>query len=82
MEEETKKIVKIYTSPTCHYCHLAKDFMKEKGIEFEEIDVSKDRASLEDMVKKTGHMGVPVIEGINGEIIIGFDQDALEKLAK
>lgn len=80
--EETKQVkkIKVYTSPTCHYCHMVKDFMKERDIDFEEVDISQDPAALEEMVKKTGHMGVPVIEGMNDEIIVGFNQEALEKM--
>jgi glutaredoxin-like YruB-family protein len=70
--------VKIYSTPTCPYCKMAKEFLKEKGIEYDDIDVSQDRALAEEMISKSGQMGVPQIE-INGKIIVGFDKDALEK---
>lgn len=66
-------MVKIYSTPTCPYCQLAKQFLKENGIEFEEIDVSADQAAAEEMVNKSGQLGVPVLE-INGTIIIGFNK--------
>jgi len=69
--------VKIYTTPTCPYCHMAKEFLKEKGVEFDEIDVSADQEAAKEMVAKSGQMGVPQIE-INGKIIVGFNREALE----
>jgi len=71
--------VKIYTSPTCGYCHQAKNFLTERGVKYVEYDVSRDRAAAEEMVRLTGHMGVPVIV-VDGEVIIGFDQTRLEQL--
>ena len=71
--------VKIYTSPTCGYCHQAKRFLTERGVRFIEYDVSRDRAAAEEMVRTTGHMGVPVIV-IDGQVVIGFDQARLEQL--
>ena len=75
---EEKKKVKVYSTPTCPYCKMAKEFLKEKGVEFEDVDVSTDQEAAKEMVEKSGHMGVPQIE-INGKIIIGFDREALEK---
>ena len=71
--------VKIYTSPTCGYCHLTKQFLSERGVEFTEYDVSRDRAAAEEMIRLTGQMGVPVTV-IDGQIVIGFDQARLEQL--
>lgn len=68
--------VTIYTTPTCPYCKIAKDFFKEKGITFSEIDVASEPAAANEMVKKSGQMGVPVIE-INGQIVVGWNQSAL-----
>lgn len=70
--------VTVYSTPTCPYCHIAKDYLKSKGVEFEDIDVSKDRAKAEEMIKKSGQMGVPVLD-INGKIIIGFDKKAIDE---
>lgn len=71
--------VTIYTTPTCPYCKLAKDFFKEKGITFTEIDVASDPTAANDMVKKSGQMGVPVIE-VNGQIVVGWNQAALQDI--
>ena len=74
--------IKIYSTPTCPYCKAAKAFLKEKNIDFEDIDVSSNEKGLEEMKKKTGgEIGVPVID-VDGEIIIGFDEEKLSKLIK
>ena len=76
--------IKIYSTPTCPYCTMAKEFFKEQKLEFEEVDVSQNQEQAEKMVTKTGQMGVPVIEIIIGtkeEYIVGFDREKLlEKL--
>jgi len=71
--------IKIYTTPTCPFCNLAKQYLKEKGIEFEEIDVSKDEKAAMEMIQKSGQMGVPVIE-IDGQIVVGFDKERINEL--
>ncbi|OGZ36708.1 MAG: NrdH-redoxin [Candidatus Portnoybacteria bacterium RIFCSPLOWO2_01_FULL_43_11] len=71
--------VKIYSTPTCVYCQTLKTFLKEKGIEFEDLDVSIDEKAREEMIEKTGQMGVPVTD-IDGEIVIGFDKEKISKL--
>ena len=73
--------VKMYTTPTCHYCHALKEFFKEKKVEFTEIDVTKDEALVQELVDKSGQMGVPVVD-IDGKIVIGFDQEKISKLLK
>ena len=73
--------VRIFSTPTCSFCYVLKEFLKEKGIEFEEIDVSKDEKTKEELVKKTGRMEVPVME-IDGEIVVGFDKEKICKLLK
>ena len=70
-----KKII-IYSTPTCHFCHLAKDFFNEKGVAFEEKDVMTDLPARQEMMTKSGQMGVPVID-IEGKIIVGFDQTTI-----
>lgn len=70
--------IKIYSTPSCPYCKLAKDFMSEKKIEFKEIDVASDPAAANEMVKISGQMGVPVID-IEGQIIVGWNKDAIEE---
>lgn len=73
--------VTVYSTPTCPFCTMAKDFLKENDIEFEEIDVSSDRERAKEMIEKSGQMGVPVID-INGKIIVGFDREAIKKALK
>ena len=82
-EKESKEIKKVITYGTqmCPWCHKLKDWLKENDIEFEDIDVGKDRTKAVEMVEKSGQMGVPVTD-INGEIIIGFDLPKLKKLLK
>ena len=74
-------MVKVYSTPGCPYCITLKMFLKEHNIEFENIDVSKDEKAVEEMVEKSGQMGVPVIE-IDGAIIVGFDKEQISKLLK
>lgn len=74
-----EKKVEIYTTPTCHFCHMAKDFFKEKKIEFSEYDVSTDADKRQEMIEKTGQMGVPVIS-VDGKLMVGFDQNKLSEL--
>ncbi|MBW3022754.1 glutaredoxin family protein [Candidatus Woesearchaeota archaeon] len=76
-----KPKVTVYSTPTCPYCHKAKDFLKENKIEFEDIDVSKDQNKAQEMIEKSGQMGVPVIE-VGDEIIVGFDKEKLKKALK
>ncbi|MEJ2307020.1 MAG: glutaredoxin domain-containing protein [candidate division WOR-3 bacterium] len=68
----------VYSTPTCPYCNLVKDYLKQKGVKFEEKDVSMDRESAREMIKKSGEMGVPQIE-IDGKIIVGFNRDAIDE---
>lgn len=72
------KKVKIYSTPTCPFCMMAKKFLKENNIDFEDIDVSTDQAKAKEMVQKSGQMAVPVID-IDGEIIVGFDKEKIRK---
>ncbi len=70
--------VKVYSTPTCPYCHMAKSFLKENNITFTDVDVAADQKAAKEMVEKTGQMGVPVIE-VNGKFIVGFDKEALKR---
>jgi glutaredoxin 3 len=74
--------VKIYTTPTCHYCSQAKEYFLEKGIAFEAVDVLSDADALQEMKSISGGArSVPVI-AVNDAVIIGFDRDAVEKALK
>lgn len=71
--------VRVFSTPFCPYCITLKEFLKEHNIEFEDIDVSKNKEALEEMVEKSNQMGVPVIE-IDGKIIVGFDRERITNL--
>lgn len=73
--------VKVYCTPTCPYCDMAKEFFRDNGIEFEEVDVANNREAAMEMIDKSGQMGVPVIE-IDGKIIIGFNVNEINKALK
>ena len=73
--------VRIFTTVSCPYCFTLTEFLKEHNIKFEEIDVSKDKKAREEIIKKSGQMGVPVIE-IDGQIVVGFDKEKIVKLLK
>ena len=70
--------VTIYSTPTCGYCRLAKDYFRKNNINFTDYNVASDLKKADEMVKKSGQMGVPVID-INGKIIIGFNKPEIEK---
>jgi len=73
--------VKIYSTPTCPYCIKTKAYLDEKGIKYENFDVSSDKAKLEAMVKLSGQMGVPVLD-IDGNIMVGFDKEKIDSLLR
>jgi glutaredoxin 3 len=77
-EQKQQPKIRVFSTPTCPYCHTLKAFLDEKGFKFEDIDVSADEKARDEMVDKTGQMGVPVVE-IGGEIIIGFDREKIIK---
>ncbi len=70
--------VKVYSTPTCPYCRGAKQFLKENNIDFEDIDVSSNQQAAQEMIRKSGQMGVPVLE-VDSQIITGFDKEAISK---
>lgn len=70
------KNVTIYSTPTCHFCQMTKDFLREKGISYTEHDVAGDLERRQEMIRRSGQMGVPVIF-VGEEMIIGFDQERL-----
>ena len=71
--------VKVYSTPTCPYCVTVKEFLKEHNIDFEDVNVAEDLVAREEMIKKSGQMGVPVVD-IDGQIVIGFDKERISKL--
>ncbi len=73
--------IRVYSTPTCPYCKMVKGYLDEKGVAYQDIDVSSDEAGKEEMVKKSAQMGVPVID-VHGTIIIGFDKEKIEKALK
>ena len=73
------KQVTIYTTPTCGYCKMTKEFFKENNVEYTEYDVAEDEAKRNEMIEKSGQMGVPVIY-IDDEMVIGFNKERLSEL--
>ena len=70
--------VRIFSTPTCSFCIVLKNFLKDNGVEFEDVDVSQDKQAQQEMVEGSGQMGVPVTE-IDGEYIVGFDQGRIKE---
>lgn len=77
----TKQImtIKIYSTPACTYCKMAKEFLTSHNVPYEDIDVSVDAVAREDMVEKSGQLGVPVFD-IDGQIMVGYNQQLLSKV--
>ena len=73
--------VTVYSTPTCPYCHMAKDFLKANKVDFADVNVAADPKAAREMIQKSGQNGVPVLD-IEGKIIIGFDKDAIKKALK
>lgn len=71
--------IKIFSTPTCPYCVTLKEYLKDKGFDFEDMDVSQDQKALDEMVEKSGQMGVPVVD-IDGKIIVGFDKEKINEI--
>ncbi len=79
---ETEKVqprVIVFSTPTCSFCNAAKGYFRQKGIKYSDVDVSRDQAAARDMVRRSGQMGVPVID-IGGKIIVGFDRNKINQL--
>ena len=75
----TKKEVTIYSTPTCHFCHAAKDFFTEHGVAFTDYNVATDLEKRKEMITKSGQMGVPVIY-VGDQLIVGFDESKLREV--
>lgn len=69
--------VTVYSTTWCGFCHQAKKYFDSIGVKYTDINVEEDQKAAEDMVKKTGQMGVPVIE-IGSEVIVGFDKPKID----
>lgn len=76
---DTNKEVIIYSTPSCHFCHMAKEFFKESGVSYTEHDVAADQAQRAEMIEKSGQMGVPVII-IGNDLIVGFNKPKIVEL--
>ena len=73
--------VTVYSTPSCPWCHKEKEWLKQNNIPFRDVDVSEDHEAAVEMIRKSGQQGVPVAD-VNGQIIIGFDKEALKKALK
>ncbi|MDD4179505.1 MAG: glutaredoxin domain-containing protein [Candidatus Margulisbacteria bacterium] len=71
--------VKIYSTPTCPYCKMAKQFLEENQVQYENIDVSVNQVAAQEMIQKSGQLGVPVLD-IDGKIVVGFDKKKIKEL--
>ena len=77
--KKKKNRVIVFSTPTCSYCNMAKQYFRRNKIRFKDVDVSRDEAAARDLVRRTGQMGVPVID-INGKLIVGFDKPQISRL--
>ncbi|MEM3400225.1 MAG: glutaredoxin domain-containing protein [Candidatus Micrarchaeia archaeon] len=77
MDSKNPRVV-VYSTPTCPYCIMVKKYLAALDVPFEDVDVSKDDNKAQEMIEKSGQIGVPVID-INGKIIVGFNKDAIDR---
>jgi len=75
---QAKKVI-MFTTPTCSHCKTAKRYLRENGISFKEIDVSRNQKAAQDMLRKTGQQGVPQL-WINNRPVVGFDRSKIDRL--
>ena len=75
------KKVKVYSTPTCPWCHKVKEYLKEHKVAFTDVDVAENEKARNEMIEKSGQMGVPVTD-IGGTIIVGFDVKKIEAALK
>lgn len=69
----------LFTTPSCTYCRTAKQYLRQRGVRFKDIDVSRDASAARDMVRRSGQSGVPVIQ-IGSKVIVGFDRPKIDSL--
>jgi glutaredoxin-like YruB-family protein len=77
--DTAQKQVTIYSTPSCHFCHAAKDYFTETGVMYQDFNVAEDLEKRKEMVDMTGQMGVPVIR-IGDDVVVGFDQAKIKEL--
>jgi glutaredoxin 3 len=73
--------VKVYSTPVCPWCKRAKEFLKRNNVAFTEVNVAGDQQAAQEMIKKSGQMGVPVVD-VDGTIVVGYDEEELKKALK
>lgn len=80
MTDSTKSFPRIivFSTPSCTYCNAVKGYFRQKGIRFKDVDISRDSAAAKDMMRRSGQMGVPVVD-IGGKIVVGFDRPKIDK---
>lgn len=71
--------VKVYSTPTCPYCKMVEQYLEENNVVFEKADVSVSQSAAQEMISKSGQMGVPVVD-IDGKIVVGFDRAKIKSL--
>lgn len=76
-----EKQVTIYSTPVCHFCHMAKEYFANNNVDYTEHDVASDQEKRQEMIELTGQMGVPVIQ-IGDDVVIGFDETKIAELLK
>ncbi|MGE5138557.1 MAG: glutaredoxin domain-containing protein [Rudaea sp.] len=79
MTNKPQPRVIVFSTPTCTYCNAAKRYFREKGVKFNDVDVTRDPAAARDMVRRSGQQGVPVID-IGGRIVVGFNRPVIDQL--
>ena len=77
--EKKQPRVIVFSTPTCSYCNMAKKYFKQNGIRFRDVDISRDPVAARDMQKRSGQMGVPVVD-IGGKTIVGFDKAKINQM--
>ncbi len=78
-KRKKQKRVIVFSTPTCPHCNRAKRYLRERGVRFRDVDVSRDQAAARDMVRRSGQQGVPVLD-IGGKIVVGFDRAKIDQL--
>ena len=81
MDTNDTKKVEIYSTPSCHFCHMAKEWMTQKHISFVDYNVAENLEKRKEMIEMTGQLGVPVIK-IGNDVMVGFNPEQMENLLK